>query len=139
MTITYYKKTKKILEPLPPADSGYGHYHDNMQLLESLSINELNQLCINGKPIETDYTEVDQDFIITKEILNNKYIELPDDCDTSRSIIVTLSSQVLVLGVDYKVITNEYPIKDKIDWNTLGLEDVLQLDDTLCIIYYKKN
>ena len=139
MTITYYKKTKKILEPLPPADSGYGHYHDNMQLLESLSINELNQLCINGKPIEADYTEVDQDFIITEEILNNKYIELPDDCDTSRSIIVTLSSQILVLGVDYKVIANEYPIKDKIDWNELGLEDVLQLDDTLCIIYYKKN
>ena len=139
MTITYYKKTKKILEPLPPADSGYGHYHDNMQLLESLSINELNQLCINGKPIEADYTEVDQDFIITEEILNNKYIELPDDCDTSRSIIVTLSSQILVLGVDYKVIANEYPIKDKIDWNELGLEDILQLDDTLCIIYYKKN
>ena len=139
MTITYYKKTKKILEPLPPADSGYGHYHENMQLLESLSINELNQLCINGKPIEADYTEVDQDFIITQDTINNKYIELPDDCDTTRSITVTLLSQVMVLGVDYIIESNEEPIKDKIVWDGLGLEDVLQIDDTLCVIYYKKN
>ena len=141
VSITYYKKTNKIQEPLPPSDMGYNHWHQNMQLLEALSINELNQLCIDGKPIEADYIEVDRDIIITDEDINNKYIELPDDCDDSnnRPIVVTVESSVMAIGIDYRVIINEDPIKDRIDWNGLGLEDVLQSGDTICITYYKKN
>ena len=138
-TITYYKKTKKIQEPLPPSDMGYGHYHDNMQLLEALSINELNQLCINGIPIQSDYTEVDRDILITSEIINNKYFEIPDDYDSSKPISLTLNSQILVYGIDYNIEVNEEPYKDKIIWQGLGLENILQPDDNICMIYYKKN
>lgn len=138
-TITYYKKIKKIQEPLPPSDMGYGHYHDNMQLLEALSINELNQLCINGIPIQSDYTEVDRDILMTSEIINNKYFEIPDDYDSSKPISLTLNSQILVYGVDYNIEVNEEPYKDKIIWEGLGLENILQPDDNICMIYYKKN
>ena len=140
VAITYYKKTKKIQEPLPPADMGYGHYHENMQLLESLSINELNQLCINGKPIEANYIEVDRDIILTQDDINNKYIELPDDIEfNDRPIVVTVESSVMANGIDYRVIINSEPEKDRLSWDGLGLESILEAGDNICITYYKAN
>lgn len=139
-TVTYYKKsTDRIAPPLEPGSSGYDHYHENMRLLNALTINSLHELCVNGVPVAESAIETDIDYIITQEDIDNKYVELPEDCDGSRPIVVTLSSVRLMQSIDYKIVMNKWPEKDKISWEDLELDSLIQVDDPMCITYYRKN
>ena len=139
-TITYYKKSQnRIAPPLEPSSSGYDHYHENLRLLNALSINELYELCINGISVAESSIETDIDYIITQEDIDNKYVELPEDCDGSRPIVVTLANVRMMQSIDYQIVLNKWPIKDQVNWENLNLDNVIQVDDPMCITYYKKN
>ena len=139
-TVTYYKKSQnKIAPPLEPGSSGYDHYHENLRLLNALSINELYELCINGISVAESSIETDIDYIITQKDIDRKYVELPNDCDGSRPIVVTLANVRMMQGIDYQIVLNKWPIRDQVNWNELDLDNVIQVDDPMCITYYKKN
>ena len=136
--VTYYKVVEKIQPPLPPSDSGYSHYHDNMRILEALSVNELNELCLNGVPVyEQQSIETNYQHIITNTDLTNKYIELPNDCDINKAIVVTINSVTLNNNIDYRILAFTYPELDRIDWKELRLESLISLDDVINVTYYK--
>ena len=138
ITITYYKLIDKIEPPLPPSDTGYSHTHSNYNLLEALHINGLHELCINGVPVIEAAIETDQDYVITQQDIDNKYLELPQDCDDTRPVVVVLQGVTLMRGIDYCLVYYDEPEKDRISWDGYGLDDLISEDDHICVTYYRK-
>ncbi len=118
--------------------SSDGHSHSNINTLNKLSTDNNGKLCFNGivvgeKSIETAYN------ITLKALdISRKYIQLPEDCDTSRIITLALNGVSLPQGDFWEV--NENVNSSNIDfiaWNGLGLDGLIRAGDTFLISYYK--
>ena len=139
-TVTYYKKVERIQPPLPPEDSGYSHYHENIRVLEALSVNDKNELLLAGKPVyEQKIIETSYEYSLTESDIANKYIDLPSDCDINRAIVVVVSGVTASINEDYRIDVYDPPELDRISWNGLALENQLLSGDTISITYYKYN
>lgn len=113
---------------------------DNAETLDKLSENENGELVFNGKVIGNNCNcqksaEVTHYVTLQK---NQKFIELPGDCDTSQAIVLTLNGIVMNQGDFWTVIEKDSPEKDLITWNGLELENLTQEGDKILITYYRK-
>ena len=70
--------------------------------------------------------------ILTSEQISQKYIQLPNDCDTSKLINLYIQGLLTERGLDWELDEN------KISWNGLELENIVQAGDKIFIDYYKE-
>ena len=93
-----------------------------------------NDLAYYGaQPTETIYK-----VILTPEHISQKYIELPEDCDTVKFTGVYIQGLITEPDVDWVLIEKTDPDKDRIAWNGLELENTAQAGDKILVSYYKK-
>lgn len=111
----------------------------NTATLSKLATDANGNLLFNGKIIGEKSIEVSYNFILSAQNISQKFIALPNDCDTSRNIVFYLSGLALAQGEFWEVIEKNYPEQDLISWNGLQLEQLVQSGDSACITYYKKN
>ena len=76
--------------------------------------------------------------ILTNEHISQKYIELPEDCDTSKFTGLYLQGLITEPGVDWQIVEKATPEKDRIAWDGLELEYTAQAGDKVLVSYYKK-
>ena len=103
----------------------------NVSTLRKLSTDENGNLTFNGKVIAEKSIEVGYNVTLEK---NQSIIELPDNCDTSRAITVSLNGILLQEGEFWEVIEKSYPTKDFIALKELDY----QAKDKIFITYYRK-
>ena len=107
----------------------------NLDVLKKISVNSNDQLVYDGRVVGEKAIEVDYSVTLVK---NQDFIELPEDCDTSRAIILNIQGITTQKDTDWRLVEKNYPEKDLITWGGLGLEDIVQAGDTIVITYYKK-
>lgn len=83
-------------------------------------------------------TETIYKVILTAEHISQKYIELPEDCDTSKFTGLYIQGLITEPGVDWVLVEKTDPEKDRIAWNGLELEQTAQVGDKVLVSYYKK-
>lgn len=83
-------------------------------------------------------TETIYKVILTAEHISQKYIELPEDCDTSKFTGLYIQGLITEPGVDWELVEKTDPEKDRIAWNGLELETTAQVGDKVLVSYYKK-
>jgi len=83
-------------------------------------------------------TETIYKVILTAEHISQKYIELPEDCDTSKFTALYIQGLITEPGVDWELVEKTDPEKDTIAWNGLELENTAQVGDKILVSYYKK-
>ena len=110
----------------------------NINTLRKLDTDTQGNLTFNGKTIAEKSIEVSYDLSVTKKLIKQKFIELPEDCDTSRTISLSLQGVMMQRGFDWNVIEHDWPDKDLISWDSLNLENTIQSGDKVSISYYKK-
>ena len=110
----------------------------NLSTLRKLSTDSNGNLCFDGNIISNSSVEVPYNITLTKAIIGQKFIELPNDCDTSRIITLSIQGIQMQQGTDWEVITKVWPQKDLIAWEGLGLETLAQVGDKILISYYRK-
>lgn len=103
----------------------------NASTLKKLSTDENGNLTFNGKVIAEKSIEIGYNVTLEK---NQSTIELPDDCDTSRAITVSLNGILLQEGEFWEVVEKSYPVKDFITLKGLDY----QAKDKIFITYYRK-
>ncbi len=111
----------------------------NTATLSKFSTDANGNLLFNGKIVGEKSVEVSFNFILSAQNILQKFIALPNDCDTSRNIVFYLSGLALAQDEFWEVIEKDYPEQDLISWNGLQLETLIQVGDSACITYYKKN
>lgn len=130
-----------------PADTYYdsggasvdGHTHSNTATLNKLSTNANGKLCFNGQVVGEKAIETALNSTLTAIQVQQKYIALPEDCDTSRVITLSLNGVAFPRGDAWEVSENvNSSTTDLITWEGLGLENIAQVGDTVLISYYKK-
>lgn len=84
-------------------------------------------------------TEVIYKVILTAEHIVQKYLELPEDCDTSKFTALYIQGLITEPSVDWELVEKTAPEKDRISWAGLGLEQTAQAGDKVLISYYKKS
>lgn len=117
---------------------GGGSDTGNNPILSRLSTDADGNLLFNGKIIGENSVEVSYNLTLNEQNIKQKYIALPDDCDTSKNIIFYLEGIALIQGDFWEVIEKVYPEPDLIAWNGYQLEQLAQVGDKVCITYYKK-
>lgn len=119
--------------------SGEGHSHVNSAVLNKLSADSKGNLCYNGKIIGEKSIETALNVVLTANQVQQKFIALPDDCDTSKIITLSLNGVAFARGDDWEVRENvNSTTNDLIAWEGLRLENIVQVGDTVLISYYKK-
>ena len=126
-----------ILTPVRTTTSGGGDNSTfaNAGTLSKFSETSDGKLLFNGKIVSEQGQEVTHYVTLQK---NQKFIELPGDCDISQAIVLTLNGIVINQGDFWTVIEKTYPEKDLISWEGLELETLAQDGDSVLITYYKK-
>ena len=130
----------------PPANyesgsgsSGEGHTHSNSATLNKLSTDANGNLCFNGKAVGEKAIETALNITLTASHIAKKAVELPDDCDTSRIVTLSLNGVSMPQGDSWSVSENVNNTNtDFISWNGLSLENIAQVGDKVLISYYKK-
>ena len=130
----------------PPANydtssgsSGEGHTHSNSATLNKLSTDANGNLCFNGKAVGEKAIETALNITLTASQIAQKAVELPDDCDTSRIVTLSLNGVSIPQEDFWEVKENVNSTNnDLIAWNALGLDGFVQVGDTVLISYYKK-
>jgi hypothetical protein len=117
---------------------GDGHNHANLSLLNSLRTDSSGNLLFNGVIVGEQAVEVAYERTLTQEDINNKYLELPEDCDTDRAITLILENLPQKRGEDWVFNERESPEKDRIAWAGRGMERIAQAGDKVSINYYRK-
>ena len=116
-----------------------GHSHSNITTLNMLSTDSNGNLCFNGNIVGEKAIETAYNITLTADIVAQKFIALPHDCDTSRVITLSLNGVAFSQGDAWEVRENvNYTNTDFITWDGLGLENIAQAGDKLFISYYKK-
>lgn len=110
----------------------------NAATLSKFSVDNEGNLLFDGKIISTGSAEVPFFTILTKQHIRDKFIELPNDCDTSQIITLSIQGIQMQQGSDWEVIAKDWPVKDQIAWEGLGLETLAQVGDKIQISYYRK-
>lgn len=115
---------------------------ENAETLGKISENENGELVFNGKIVGSgNENNTSKALEVTHYVTlqkNQKFIELPGDCDISQAIVLTLNGIVINQGDFWTVIEKTYPDKDLISWEGLELETLAQEGDSVLITYYKK-
>ena len=127
-----------LVSPGSSGNNGNGHTHDNMALLNALTMDSNNHLRINGELVGEQAVEVTFNTMLTQQDIAARYIELPSDCDTNRSLTFVLENLPLNRDTDWEVVTKNWPEKDRIAWADLGMERLAQAGDKVSINYYSK-
>ena len=83
-------------------------------------------------------TETIHKVILTEDNIAQKYIELPEDCDTTKFTALYIQGLITEPGVDWAIVEKTAPEKDRISWAGLGLESTAQSGDKVLVSYYKK-
>ena len=122
-----------ILVPKSTGNSSSGEGLTNVSTLSKLSTSSDGKLLFNGKVVNEKSVEVVYSVTLKKA---QKSIELPDDCDISRAITLSLNGISLEQGAFWEVIEKSYPEKDLIAWSGLELETLAQAKDKVLITYY---
>ena len=119
--------------------SADGHTHSNTATLNKLSTNSSGKLCFNGQVVGEKAIETACNITLTASQVQQKFIALPDDCDTSRVITLSLNGVAFPKGDAWEVSENvNSSTTDLITWQGLGLDGLVQVGDTVLISYYKK-
>lgn len=84
-------------------------------------------------------TETIYKVILTSEHIAQKYVELPEDCDTTKFTGLYIQGLITEPGEDWELVERTAPDKDLISWSGLGLEQTAQAGDKVLISYYKKS
>lgn len=116
-----------------------GHSHSNLATLSRLSTDTNGNLCFNGKIVGEKAVETAYNITLTENQARQKFITLPDDCDSSRAITLSLNGVSFAQGDFWEVRENVNSTDtDLVAWESLGLELIAQAGDKICITYYKK-
>ena len=127
-----------ILYSQETSGGGEGTSFPNEATLLKLGTSSDGKLTFNGKKVNDASQEVPYDVSITNDIISRKFIELPDDCDTSQIITLSIQGVLTTRGTDWEVSEKDWPDKDLIVWAGLGLENFVRSGDLISISYYKK-
>ena len=122
------------------SSSGSGdHTHSNATTLNKLSSDAKGNLLFNGKIVGEKSIETAYSLTLTAVQIAQKNIELPDDCDTSKAITLSLNGLEFSRGDFWEVIENvDATTTDIITWDGLSLENIARTGDKVLITYYKK-
>jgi hypothetical protein len=118
---------------------GTDHSHANMADLNKITVPGVGRISTSGveivgvKAIEEPYSVT-----ITATHVSQKYVELPDDYAPDYPVVVVYEYLPQQKGVDYALIENTTPTKDRISWAGLAMEETIKAGDHLSITYYKK-
>ena len=94
---------------------------------------------LNKRLFDAETThEVVMSVILTEEQVQQKYIEMPEACDTNRIIRVYLHGILLKQGIDWEVSVRDDVNKILIAWDGYTLEDLLHEADKLLISYFER-
>lgn len=110
----------------------------NSTTLSKLSTDTNGNLTFNGKVIASNSIETGQKFTISNQEIRQKFLELPEDCDTSRIITLALNGLSLEQGEYWDIEEKTAPSKDLITWAGLELEGLLQAGDKILVSYYRR-
>ena len=121
------------------ASSGSGQTFANYSTLSKLATDSSGNLTFNGKSVASTSSEVAYTAVLSPQNISVAAIALPNDCDTSQSITVSLQGLAFFQGADWQIIEHTYPELDLISWQGLGLHNVAQPGDNILITYYKKS
>ena len=127
-----------IAEASGATASADGHSHSNSATLNKLSTDSSGNLCFNGKIVGEKAIETACNITLNNSHISQKFISLPDDCDTSRAITLSLNGVSFAQGDFWEVRENVTSLTDIIAWNGLGLEQLAQTGYKVIISYYKK-
>ena len=116
-----------------------GHSHSNLATLNKLSTNANGNLTFNGKVVGEAPIESVFSVTLNQQHLSQKFIELPNDCDASQAITLSLNGIALAKGDFWEVSDQNYPQPDLIAWNGLELQHLAQSGDTIIVSFYKKS
>lgn len=119
--------------------SAGNHSHTNLSILNKLTIDAQGNLSFAGKTIAENSVEISYSTTISAQNINSHSLELPNDCDTSKAITLTLQGLAFVQGRDWRLIENTAPVLDVISWENLALQGIVQQGDSVSITYYKKS
>ena len=119
--------------------SSDGQSFSNVTTLNKLSTDSNGNLCFNGKVVSEKAIETVYNLTLTATQVAQKYIALPDDCDTARAITLSLNGVSFAQGDFWEVSENvNSSTTDLVSWDGLSLENIAQVGDNIIITYYKK-
>ena len=118
--------------------SGEGQTFTNAATLSKLGTDANGNLTFNGRPVGEKSVEVSYSITLSDENIRSCSIELPNDCDASRSISFALQGISAQQGKDWTIQEHSWPDPDVISWDGLGLQTVAKSGDYVLISYYKK-
>lgn len=125
-----------ILKPVrTTSGGGDSSTFANAETLSKISESMDGKLLFNGKSVSEQGQELTHYEILQK---NQKFIELPNDCDTTQAITVSINGLAVDEHTFWEVIEKSYPEKDLIAWEGLELETLAQEGDKILITYYGK-
>jgi hypothetical protein len=119
--------------------SGSDHTHSNYADLNKITVPGAGRIATSGveilgvKAIEEPYSVT-----ITATHVTQKYVELPDDYAPGYPVVVVYEYLPQQAGVDYELVENTAPTKDRVSWAGLTMEATVKAGDHLTITYYKK-
>ena len=120
------------------ASGEVGQSFPNSGTLSKLGADASGNLTFDGKTVGEKALEVAYSLVLSPQNIADCCIDLPDDCDSSRSITLALQGIAAQKGVDWDIQEHDAPILDAVVWRGLGLQDVAQAGDSVLITYYKK-
>ena len=111
----------------------------NASTLARLGTDSNGNLAFNGKTVGSENSsEVAYSLLLSEKNISSCSIELPGDCDTSKSITLALQGIATINNLDWEVIEKDFPQLDLIAWRGLGLQSLVKAGDAVLITYYKK-
>lgn len=113
------------------------HTHDNLDVLNNLKAYN-NYLYYGDIPVGDPSEETTFVDNLTTTQINNAFLELPEDCDANRPIILSISGVTQTRDIDFTTIIRELPLKDIITWKGYEMQDRVMVGDRVTITYYKK-
>lgn len=121
------------------SSSADGHSHLNSATLNKLSTDSNGNLCFNGKAVSVIPVEKSYCLTLNQNHIQQKFFPLPDDCDASQAITLSLNGISLPRGAFWEVNEQNYPNPDLIAWNGLELQHLAQSGDTIIVSFYLKS
>ncbi len=127
-----------IFPPATYSSEGSGESFANASTLSKLGTDANGNLSFNGKTVAERSIEVSYNITCSKSQISQKFIAIPNDCDFTRAITLSLNGVVFTRGDFWEVSEKNYPDLDAIVWAGLGLDGFIQVGDKVAISYYKK-
>jgi len=119
--------------------SGSDHTHSNLTALNKIAVPGAGRIMTDGvEIIGVKGLEMTVDIVLDAGQIAVKYVELPDDYATGYPVVVVLESLTQTAGVDYALVENTWPTKDRISWAGKSLDGLIKAGDRLSVTYYKK-